>query len=79
MITPLPGQIWQHYKGGTYEILTCANHTETQEVLVIYRSVSFGSVYARPLSIWYDEITVAGQKKKTQRFVQIITSEFENE
>jgi len=53
---PLPGEKWKHYKGGVYEVITLANHTETQETLVIYKSLSFGGVYARPLSMWHDDI-----------------------
>jgi hypothetical protein len=77
MITPLPAQVWQHYKGGTYEVISCAQHTERDEILVVYRSVAFGTVYARPLSIWYDQIEVPGSKKKVQRFTQIINSEYD--
>jgi hypothetical protein len=53
---PVPGQTWQHYKGGRYEITAMCNHTDTNEVLVIYRSLSFGGFHARPYSEWHDEI-----------------------
>jgi len=53
---PVPGQTWQHYKGGCYEITAMCNHTDTNEVLVVYRSLSFGGFHARPYSEWYDEI-----------------------
>lgn len=53
---PQPGEKWQHYKGGQYEIICMCNHTETNEELVIYRSLSFGGWHARPYSEWYDEI-----------------------
>jgi hypothetical protein len=53
---PEPGQIWQHYKGGRYEIIAMCNHTDTNEVLVIYRSLSFGGFHARPYSEWHDEM-----------------------
>lgn len=53
---PLPGEKWRHYKGGTYEVITLCTHTENSEKLVIYKSINFGSIYARPLSIWFDEI-----------------------
>jgi hypothetical protein len=76
MIFPLPGQIWQHYKGGTYEVISCAVHTESDEILVIYRSVVFGTIYARPIEIWFDEVD-NGSKKKVPRFVQTINSEYE--
>jgi hypothetical protein len=53
---PVPGQTWKHYKGGRYEITAMCNHTDTNEVLVIYRSLSFGGFHARPYSEWHDEI-----------------------
>lgn len=49
---PLPKEIWKHYKGGTYKVIGLANHTETDEILVIYKSLNFGSFHARPFSIW---------------------------
>jgi hypothetical protein len=49
---PLPGQFYKHYKGGTYEIISMATHTETSEKLVVYKSLNFGSVYVRPYEIW---------------------------
>ena len=54
---PKPGEKYQHYKGGQYEIICMCNHTETNEPLVIYRSLSFGSQYARPFSEWYEQVS----------------------
>ena len=53
---PVPGQTWKHYKGGQYEIIAMCNHTDTNESLVIYRSLSFGGFHARPYSEWHDEM-----------------------
>jgi hypothetical protein len=53
---PQPGETWQHYKGGQYEIVCMCNHTDTNEVLVIYKSISFGGFHARPFSEWHDVI-----------------------
>lgn len=65
---PLPGEIYQHYKGGTYEVISLCTHTETDEKLVIYRSLNFGSVYARPLSQWSE---VIADLYPTQRFTLV--------
>lgn len=48
--------IYKHYKGGKYQVISLATHSETKEVLVIYKSLNFGSVHARPLKMWFDEI-----------------------
>lgn len=61
-VYPLPGQIYKHYKGGIYEVVSLATHTETQEKMVVYKSLNFGSVYTRPLDIW-KSTTSDGQKR----------------
>lgn len=56
IIHPIPGEKYRHYKGGTYEVVFLATHTETDEKLVIYKSLNFGSHHARPLSMWSEEV-----------------------
>ena len=65
----MPGERWQHYKGGIYEIITLANHSETQDPLVVYKSIPFGSVYARPLEMWQEPCEIEGNV--TPRFQKI--------
>lgn len=48
----IPGKIYRHYKGGLYEVLHLAKNTDNNETMVIYRSIQFGSYYARPLTDW---------------------------
>lgn len=67
---PMPGERWKHYKGGVYEIVTLANHSETKEPLVIYKSIPFGSVYARPLSMWHEPCRLNDQE--TNRFTLML-------
>jgi hypothetical protein len=68
---PKPGERWQHYKGGQYEIVAMCNHTDTDEILVIYKSLSFGGFHARPFNEWYDEMSRNGHGVKTFRFEKI--------
>ena len=70
---PLPGEKYQHYKGGKYEVICLANHTDNNEALVIYKSLSFGSIYARPLKEWIEIIGTekAGTKYLIPRFEKI--------
>jgi hypothetical protein len=60
---PEPGQTWAHYKGGRYEIIAMCNHTTTNEVMVIYKSLSFNGFHARPYSEWHDEVWVGPHRK----------------
>lgn len=64
---PEIGKMYNHYKGGRYEVLSLAKHSETDEDLVIYKSIHFGSVHARPLSMWFETIRLS-ELEHVQRF-----------
>lgn len=54
---------YRHFKGGEYEVLNIARHSETEELLVIYRALyGDGNVWARPLSMWNDIVEFKGEK-----------------
>lgn len=53
---PEPGQVYRHYKGGLYEVITLSTHTETGDKVVVYRSILFGTIMHRPLEMWFEEI-----------------------
>lgn len=53
---PEIGKTYKHYKGGLYSVITMATHTETNEPMVVYKSLLFGSIYVRPLNMWFDKI-----------------------
>jgi len=56
------GERWRHYKGGEYEIVTCAIMEDTLEPLVVYRSIARGGVWARTLSNWHDNVDFNGRR-----------------
>ena len=56
-----PGQIYKHFKGDLYKIITLAKHTESEMMLVVYErqtdSVHNGwKIWARPESMFLEMI-----------------------
>jgi hypothetical protein len=51
---------YRHYKGGEYQILGVAKHSETLEELVIYSHD--GELWARPLKMFLEEVEFKGKK-----------------
>ena len=60
MSEPLPGR-YRHYKGGQYEVLGIASHSETDERMVVYRCLyDNNSLWVRPLAMFLEIVTVDG-------------------
>lgn len=66
-----PG-VYQHYKGPKYEVFGTARHSETEELLVVYRPLygaafendeQWGDVWVRPAAMFVEQVEVDGVKR----------------
>ena len=61
--------IYRHFKGGRYEVIAIAKHSETLEEMVVYRALyGDGGVWVRPASMWEETVVYGG--KKVKRFTR---------
>jgi len=58
---PVPGSIYQHYKGNLYKVICVATHSETLEKLVVYRCL-YGEhgFWVRPMGMFLETVVVDG-------------------
>jgi hypothetical protein len=60
MTEPAPGR-YRHYKGGEYEVIGVARHSETDELLVVYRPLyNATGLWVRPLAMFLETVTHKG-------------------
>ncbi len=51
-----PGR-YRHFKGGEYQVLGMARHSETGEDMVVYRALyGEGGVWVRPAAMWNETV-----------------------
>ena len=53
---------YRHYKGGEYELIGVARHSETLEPLVVYRPLYNASgLWVRPHAMFFGQIEIGGR------------------
>ncbi len=64
------GGIYRHFKGGKYEVIGIAKHSETLESFIVYKALyGENNLWVRPLKMFLEEVEVNG--KKIKRFQKI--------
>lgn len=70
-VPTLPKGTYRHYKDKLYEVLGVALHSETREVLVLYKPLyeSSAEIWVRPYDMFVENVTIDG--KTVPRFQKI--------
>ncbi|KRU23758.1 DUF1653 domain-containing protein [Psychrobacter pocilloporae] len=65
--------IYRHYKGSLYQVLHTAQHSETEESLVVYRCLygEYG-VWVRPLAMFAETVTIEGKEIPRFELIQCL-------
>ena len=64
-----PGR-YRHFKGGEYELMAIAKHSETLESMVVYRALyGEGGMWVRPLYMWDEIVEHNGRTVKRFEFI----------
>ena len=65
---------YRHYKGGEYEVIGVARHSETLEPLVVYRPLyNATGLWVRPHAMFFGELEVDG--RTVRRFAPITSAD----
>jgi hypothetical protein len=69
----LPRGIYRHYKGQYYALVDYAHHSETMELLVVYRAL-YGAfdLWVRPAAMFHESVMWEGEERP--RFAWVGTS-----
>ena len=52
---------YRHYKGGEYEVIGIARHSETNEAMVVYRPLyNDTGWWVRPHAMFFETVTIDG-------------------
>ena len=69
----IPQGIYRHYKGNLYQVLHTAQHSETEELLVVYRCLygEYG-VWVRPLAMFTETVEVEGKEVPRFELIKVL-------
>ncbi|MDD2790906.1 MAG: DUF1653 domain-containing protein [Sulfurimonas sp.] len=62
--------IYEHYKGNRYEIIDTVRHSETEELMVLYRAL-YGDegLWVRPYTMFFETITINSKEIPRFRYI----------
>lgn len=67
--------VYEHYKGNTYEVIGTGYHSETEEPMVVYKTLyegkyPSGTIWIRPLSMFTENVVVNGAEVPRFRLIR---------
>lgn len=63
------GKVYKHFKGHEYEVLAIARHTETDEMMVVYRDKNHQEkVYVRPYDMFISQVDLKKYPDVKQKY-----------
>ena len=69
-LPPTPPGRYRHYKGGEYEVVGVARHSETLEPMVVYRPLyGESALWIRSHAMFFGSVLVEGRRQ--QRFTRV--------
>ena len=70
LLPATPPGFYRHYKGGEYEVLGAVRHSETLEVLVLYRAL-YGErgLWVRPHAMFFSDVVIDGLARPRFAFI----------
>ena len=62
--------IYEHYKGSRYEVIDTLRHSETEELMVLYRTL-YGDhdLWARPYTMFFENVMVDNKEVAHFKFI----------
>ena len=62
--------IYEHYKGMKYEVIDTLRHSETEELMVLYRAL-YGDegLWARPFNMFFENVTIEGLEQPRFKYI----------
>ncbi len=66
--------LYEHYKGKRYQVVDVARHSESLELMVVYKALykgdfPEGSLWVRPLTMFQENVSVNGKVMPRFKFI----------
>ncbi|WP_297444016.1 DUF1653 domain-containing protein [Sulfurimonas sp.] len=61
---------YEHYKGNRYEVIDTVRHSETEELMVLYRAL-YGDegLWVRPYTMFFETLLINGEEVPRFKYI----------